>query len=227
MTEHKTTAEKTQAERARIHAALGEETRLAIVDALAYSDRRPGELAATLRIATNLLAHHLHVLEEAGLLRRTTSRGDARRKYLSLQTVALHGLLAPPRLRAQRVLFVCTHNSARSQLASALWNKRTKIPSESAGVDPAAHVHPLAARTASRHGLDLRHSRPRSYEQIRTRPDLVISVCDRAREALPPFAAQHLHWSVPDPVDPGRLQDFEEAFRQISHRIEALLPSLH
>ncbi|MGZ6496271.1 MAG: arsenate reductase/protein-tyrosine-phosphatase family protein [Actinomycetota bacterium] len=222
MAEHKRTPKLTQAARARIHASLGDPTRVAIADALVDSDLRPGELARDLGIGTNLLAHHLDVLEDAGLLVRTASHADARRKYLRIRVDVLRDLLPIPAIPARRLLFVCTHNSARSQMASALWNRRSTIPSESAGVDPAPKVNPLAIQAAARHGVDLRSARPRSYEEVRHRPDLIISVCDRAREALPPFDAQHLHWSVPDPVESGRPADFEKAFRQIVERIEDL-----
>src|SRR5687767_1969226 len=104
-------------ERARIHAALGEPARLAIVDALCLGDASPGEIAQDLGMPTNLVAHHVKVLADAGLLERTRSEADRRRTYLRLRPGTL-ALLAPPRLPyTSRVVFVCTHNSARSQLA--------------------------------------------------------------------------------------------------------------
>ena len=72
-------------ERARIHAALGDPARLAIVDALSLGDASPGEIAHDLNMATNLVAHHVKVLAEAGLLERTRSEADRRRTYLRLR----------------------------------------------------------------------------------------------------------------------------------------------
>jgi protein-tyrosine-phosphatase len=70
--------------------------------------------------------------------------------------------------------------------------------------------------------LDLSAARPRRYQDVQYRPDLVVSVCDRAREATLPFAAPQLHWSVPDPVADGRRRAFEEAFAEIAQRVTEL-----
>src|SRR6478609_5423637 len=70
--------------RAAVHAALGEPVRLAIVDRLAPGDASPGELAEAVGSGSNLLAHHLNVLEEAGVIRRVRSEGDLRRSYVQL-----------------------------------------------------------------------------------------------------------------------------------------------
>ena len=104
--------------RAAAHAALGDPGRLAIVDELEVSDRSPKELGQRLGLTSNLLAHHLDVLERAGLITRFTSAGDARRKYVRLTRNGLGALsVGEPRLLpATDVLFVCSHNSARSQL---------------------------------------------------------------------------------------------------------------
>src|SRR5215204_5838968 len=118
--------------RASRHAALGDPTRLVIVDELASSDRAPVELQRLAGIPSNLLAHHLDVLEEVGLITRHRSGGDGRRRYVHLHREALDGL-APGRRRAERALFVCTRNSARSQLAAALWTQLSAQPADSAG----------------------------------------------------------------------------------------------
>ena len=72
-------------ERARRYAALGEQVRLAIIDQLTLGDASPGELGAVVELPTNLLAHHLRVLQEAGLIRRVRSEGDRRRSYVQLR----------------------------------------------------------------------------------------------------------------------------------------------
>ena len=210
-------------ERAALHRALGDETRLRIVDALQLSDRSPKQLGRLTGVPTNLLAFHLGVLERAGLIARTASQGDGRRRYVTLVQDRL-ALLTEPRplaTAADHVLFVCTANSARSQLAAHLWHARTGRPALSAGTTPAERVHPGAVAVAARRGLDLGHVQPVSYHQIEVRPDLVVSVCDRAHEATLPFDAPVLHWSVPDPV-PGEDTDFEAAFDAIAARIDRL-----
>jgi len=206
-----------------MHAALADPHRLAIVDALALSDRTPRELADLVDAPTNLLAHHLGVLADAGLIERRVSGGDRRRRYVVLRPEALEGLL-PGDVRVHRgiVLFVCTHNSARSQVAAALWRARTGGPAESAGADPASRVHPLAVRAAHRLGLELSGATPRGYEAVAVSPALVVSVCDRAREGGIPFEAPVLHWSVTDPVADGRRAAFTAAFAEIERRVERL-----
>ena len=207
--------------RAAVHRALGEPHRLAIVDALGLSDRSPSELAALTGIGSNLVAFHLGVLEAAGVVERTPSEGDARRRYVRLHRDVLSALAPRMRLEATEVLFVCSRNSARSQLAAALWERRTGRTAGSAGTEPADAVHPLAVAVAAAHGIDLGACRPRGYDEVDGVPDLVVAVCDRAREASPPFAAPVLHWSVPDPAG-GVLADFEVAFRALEERVDRL-----
>ena len=170
--------------RAARHAALGDTTRLAIVDELTWSDRSPVELQQLTGIASNLLAHHLDVLDAVGLITRTHSSGDGRRRYVHLHRDALGALAAGRRVEAQPVLFVCTHNSARSQLAAALWTALTDQPADSAGTHPAERVHPGAVAAARRAGLDLSDAHPKQLGQLRRRPSLVVTVCDRAHEEL-------------------------------------------
>lgn len=210
--------------RARIHAALGDPARLAIVDALCLGDSSPGEIARELGLATNLVAHHVKVLATAGLVERTRSEADRRRTYLRLSPGALTSL-RPPRLpEAARVVFVCTHNSARSQLAAALWAQRTHRPAASAGTHPAPRVHPRAVRVARRHGLVLNPAGTAHVADVVTDEDLVIAVCDNAHEDL--TGAGRLHWSVPDPVRAGTDAAFEAAYTDLAGRIDRLAPTL-
>ena len=172
--------------RAQRHAALGDPTRLAIVDELASSDRAPLELQRLTQVPSNLLAHHLDVLEQVGLITRSRSSGDGRRRYAHLHRDALDGLLPGRRRSPQRALFVCSHNSARSQLAAALWTQLTDQSAESAGTHPAQRVHRGAVAAARRAGLDLSEARPKLLEDVADRPALVVTVCDRAHEELDP-----------------------------------------
>jgi protein-tyrosine-phosphatase/DNA-binding transcriptional ArsR family regulator len=207
----------------RLH-ALADPVRLAVVDALGSSDVSPGVLAAELAVPGNLLAHHLGVLEAADIVRRVRSEADRRRHYVQLVPGSLDDLLpnGPARRVAPRVVFVCTHNSARSQLAAAVWRTRSEVPVASGGTHPAARVNPRATAVARRHGLRLRRARPVHVETILEPQDLVVSVCDAAHEELEGTGRQHLHWSVPDPVRAGTNEAFEQAYGLVASRVVRL-----
>jgi protein-tyrosine-phosphatase len=207
-----------------VHAALGEPARLAIVDMLALGDASPGEIARRLELPTNLAAHHLGVLQQAGVIARSRSEGDARRTYVRLRPEVVSQLGQGALVSVVRVVFVCTQNSARSQLAAALWKRRSGVPATSAGTEPARAVHPRALATAKRHGLALHHPRTAHVRDVVRPDDLVIAVCDNAHEHLPSDAAR-LHWSVPDPATPDTDDAFESAFADISDRIDRLAPA--
>jgi ArsR family transcriptional regulator, arsenate/arsenite/antimonite-responsive transcriptional repressor / arsenate reductase (thioredoxin) len=207
--------------RAALHAALGEPVRLAIVEDLSASDRAPTDLATRHGLPGNLLAHHLDVLERVGLIERHISAGDRRRRYIRLRHAALRDLVAVRRPRSGSALFICTHNSARSQLAAALWRERTGGPADSAGTHPASQVHPGAVAAAKRAGIDITGTRPRPLEPADTRADVIVTVCDRAHEELDP-APQWLHWSIPDPVEVGRARAFDAALAELDQRISAI-----
>jgi ArsR family transcriptional regulator, arsenate/arsenite/antimonite-responsive transcriptional repressor / arsenate reductase (thioredoxin) len=207
-----------------VHAALADPARLQIADTLSVGDSSPSELAAMLPMGSNLLAHHLHVLEQAGLITRRRSDGDRRRTYLQLVPDALDSLNRTAARSARRVLFVCTANSARSHLAAALWRRASNLPAASAGTHPAARIEAGALAAASRHHLPMRRLRPRHISDVQRDGDLVITVCDMAREELGRQAA--VHWSVPDPVPAGDPASFDAALAELSHRVERLAPRL-
>ena len=115
-------------QRAAVHAALGEAARLRIVDLLLLGDSSPSEIGERLDMPSNLLAHHLKVLQAAGVVTRHRSECDQRRTYLRLATAAL-GSTGPVPASPGRLVFVCTANSARSHLAAALWRQASRIPS--------------------------------------------------------------------------------------------------
>jgi protein-tyrosine-phosphatase len=209
-------------ERADIHAALGDRNRLAMADALMLGDRTFQELAEAAGLPGNLAAHHLAVLEGAGLIERRISEGDRRRRYISLRRARLDESVTPPALGPRFVVFVCTHNSARSQFAAALWRQRTGSDSDSAGTEPAATVHPRAVTVAAEHGIDLTRARPKAYAALARAPELVVSVCDRARESGLPIDCPSLHWSIPDPVSDGSIGAFRSAFAAITARVDRL-----
>ncbi len=212
------------AARAVMHAALADPARLQIIDTLGAGDISPSELATMLAMGSNLLAHHLRVLEQAGLITRRRSDGDRRRTYLQLIPGTLETLTRPAARTAGRVLFVCTANSARSHLAAALWRRASTLPAASAGTHPATCIEPGAIAAARRHHLPLRRLRPRHISDVRHDDDLVITVCDMAHEELGAQAA--VHWSVPDPVPAGDPASFDAALAELSHRVDHLAPYL-
>jgi protein-tyrosine-phosphatase len=130
------------------------------------------------------------------------------------------------RLTADGVLFVCTANSARSQLAAALWNAHHHVPASSAGTAPAGAVHPEAVKAGARAGLNLGEAVPRSLDELPGLPDLIVTVCDRAHEELAhrPPNRLILHWSIPDPAEDCRPAAFDLTVRCLSDRIGALVP---
>lgn len=135
-----------------------------------------------------------------------------------------------------RVLFLCTQNSARSQMAEALLARKSggRFMVASAGTDPAGGVHPLALGAIKRAGIEWDHARPRAIAEVidgRTW-DVVITLCDRARETCPtlPEGTVTAHWSVPDPAAHPNEHDadvFWEVFAMISRRIDLLCALPH
>ena len=221
-------AERSVGERARLHAALADPARVRMVDHLVLSDATPGELRELVGMPSNLVAHHLRVLEEAGLVARRRSQGDRRRSYVQLRAEILDDLLpAPPPTRGisgGRVLFVCTANSARSQLAAARWRDASDVPAGSAGTRPAERVAAGAVAVARRRRLPLRQVRPRRLDTVITGHELVVTVCDEAHEELQRTGPvrPELHWSVPDPVREGSDEAFEHAYDELADRVTRL-----
>lgn len=219
--------------RATTFAALADPTRLRIADLLGDGDASPAELRAATGLASNLLAHHLAVLEEAGVVSRHRSHGDRRRTYLHLDPDSLVGLLpapARPTEDVERVVFVCTANSARSQLANALWQQTSGLPSTSAGTHPASAIAPGALGVARRRGLRLVQTQPRSLDGLLRSGDLVVTVCDSAHEELTATAldaaSSSTHWSVPDPVADGTATAFDLAYDDLADRVSRLATRL-
>ena len=188
--------------RAAVHAALGEPVRLAIVEDLAASDRPLGAGRPASAWRGNLLAHHLDVLERVGLIDRHVSAGDRRRRYVRLRHDAAGPRRRIGRRRGGRALFICTQNSARSQLAAALWRDRTGERAGSAGTHPADRVHPGAVAAASGPGsTSAAHGRGRSTPADVGPTSWSPCATGPTRSSTPP--ADWLHWSIPDPVEMG------------------------
>ena len=132
----------------------------------------------------------------------------------------------PPK---QRVLFLCTHNSARSQMAEGLLRHLAGARFEacSAGIE-ATHVRPLAIRAMQEIGIDISSHESKPLQRYLGQPfEYVITVCDEANEACPVFAGarERLHWSLPDPStatgpDEARLAVYREVRDALRARIE-------
>jgi ArsR family transcriptional regulator, arsenate/arsenite/antimonite-responsive transcriptional repressor / arsenate reductase (thioredoxin) len=200
---------------------LADETRLGIVRRLARTDLRVGELVAAIGVPQNTVSYHLKQLRALGLLRAHPSTADVRDVYYQLEWARLQALYhavgqtlhpglvteaAPAgRDRPLRVLFLCTHNSARSQLAEALLRDLggAQVQVWSAGRTPAAAVHPDVLALLAGWGVDTRGLVPMALKRFRARRfDYVITVCDRTRERCPTFPGEpvRIHWSCPDPA---------------------------
>jgi ArsR family transcriptional regulator, arsenate/arsenite/antimonite-responsive transcriptional repressor / arsenate reductase (thioredoxin) len=122
-------------------------------------------------------------------------------------------------------VFVCTQNSARSQLAAAIWNRRRSVPAASAGTHPAPEMHPEALAVARRRNLPIEPRTPRHLDDVLTPDDFIIAVCDIAHEELP-ANLQRIHWSIPDPARSSLPDAFDRAFDELTHRIDYLAPRL-
>lgn len=219
---------------------------------LMVSDLSSSELQQRLGVSSNLLAHHLSALERRGLVSRRRSEGDQRRSYARLEPEAW-GMLSVPEVSIrlirpapgkagaevpERIVFVCTGNSARSPFAAALWNNgagRARTPglkASSAGTHPAPAPSERAVRTAESHGVDLSSHVPRQVEDL-SAGDLVIAVCDRAHEELTDSSrqrgrgtwAQH-HWSVPNPGSVDTEAAYDSSFAELAHRLSNLTRAL-
>ncbi|RPJ27537.1 MAG: ArsR family transcriptional regulator [Chloroflexi bacterium] len=233
---------------------LAHDIRWRILLALSRSDQRVEELVRQIKQPYNLVSYHLKRLRLQKLVTERRSSADARDIYYSLnldqfrqmylQTgQALHPALgepidqphtetetsAAPRVR---VLFLCTHNSARSQMAEGLLRElsRNKVEVFSAGSEPTS-VHPLAIEVMSGRGIDLRTHRSKHLKEFLGQNfDYVITVCDRVREVCPVFPGEpeQIHWSFPDPAAiEGNLQTqergFEDIARELAVRVQYLL----
>jgi arsenate reductase len=133
----------------------------------------------------------------------------------------------------RRILFLCTGNSARSQIAEALVATKAsdRFDAASAGSKPAAQVNPLAIEALRQVGIDWSGREPKGLGAVETQPwDIVITVCDRAKEACPIFPGRPAtaHWGMDDPAEvegtsEERLRAFILTRQLLARRIDLLL----
>ena len=207
---------RSQDDRAQMFAALGDRLRLDIVDELALSDRTPGELIQKFEITSALLAHHLDVLENAQIVERIESSADRRKRFVRLAERNLPLLVSSK--YPGNIQFICRHNSARSQLAAAIWKKFVGTAASSSGTEPAKTVHPLTIQIAKRHNLDLGQAIPRKYRPTSAHGRLEITVCDQSHDDLS-MPLSRSHWSLPDPTNVGTIAAFEQTYQELFKRI--------
>ena len=234
----------------------GHPLRWRLLSELARSDRRVGELCALAGQRQSLVSYHLRQLRDGGLVSARRSLADGRDTYYVLELVrcgellvsagaSLHPGLAPAAgsLRgpsggatSARVLFLCTGNSARSQMAEALAEQLSAgaVRAVSAGSHPKP-LHPNAVRVMRERGVDLAACRSKHLSEFVGQPfDYVISLCDRVREVCPEFPGtpKAIHWSIRDPArEPGTddetLPAFERTAAELATRIGFLLEAIN
>jgi len=198
--------------------AAGHPLRWRLLAELSASDRPVQELTALVDQPQNLVSYHLGLLRKANLVSRRRSSADGRASYYSLDLMrcrellaaaggALHPGLLPGVLRkpSGSVLFLCTGNSSRSQMAEALLRHRTggAVRVRSAGSRPKP-VHPSAVAVMAERGIDIAGARSKHLDEFTGHAfDFVITLCDRVREVCPEFPGhpRTVHWSIPDPDD--------------------------
>jgi protein-tyrosine-phosphatase/DNA-binding transcriptional ArsR family regulator len=231
----------------------GHPLRWRLLSELARSDLRVGELCARADQRQSLISYHLRRLRDGGLVSARRSLSDGRDTYYVLELERCGELLAGagaslhPGLAGSvrpsggggsaraRVLFLCTGNSARSQMAEALAENLSvgAVRALSAGSHPKP-LHPNTVRVMRRRGIDLAGRRSKHLGEFSDRRfDYVISLCDRVREVCPEFPGtpDAIHWSVRDPArEPGtdaeKLAAFERTAAEIETRIGFLLQAI-
>ena len=223
---------------------------------LARSDRRVNELTDQLSKPQNLVSYHLRELRQGGLVSARRSSADGRDVYyradLGRCAQLLHAVgvdLQPgvplampptgPQMRSvgrrPRVLFLCTGNSTRSQMAEALLEHLSggTVRARSAGSHPKV-VHPNAVRALGERGIDISGRSAKHLRRFsRSRFDHVVTLCDRLREVCPefPFHPALSHWSIPDPTlegddDETSYPAFQRTARELESRIGFFVPQL-
>ena len=236
---------------------LSEPLRWQLLSELGRSDRRVGELVDLVAKPQNLVAYHLSELRRAGVVSARRSSADGRDIYYRADLIRCRDLLGHagaslhPGVRLQpasdgdqairtargrpRLLFLCTGNSARSQIAEALSEHRSGglVEARSAGSHPKP-LHPNAVRIMAEHGIDIGARPTKSLRRFaRTRFDRVITLCDKVREICPEFPGSPTaaHWSIADPAAAGSSDEesysaFRDVFDEIDGRVVLLLSDL-
>ncbi len=238
----------------RVLQLLGDPQRWRLLTELSASDRRVGELCDLLDQPQNLVSYHLGLLRRAGVVSSRRSSADGRDTYYRVHLRRCRELLAEAgnaldpsmrltslspartrRARRPRVLFLCTGNSARSQMAAALLEHRSQhaVEARSAGSHPKA-LHPDAVRVMAERGIDISGCSTKHLSRFaRSHFDQVITLCDKVREICPdtPDWGATAHWSIADPAavdddDDARHAAFLATADDLEARLDSLIPRL-
>ena len=231
---------------------LAHDIRWRILVLLARSDYCVQDITRLVAEPQNLVSYHLRRLRGQGIVNERRSTADSRDIYYSLDLGALQTLyfataeaLHPalnvsevtypreiPADKRVRVLFLCTENSARSQMAEALLRHLSKgtVEAYSAGSHPST-VHPDAVRAMAAIGIDISQQSAKHFDEFRGQIfDRVVTVCDRVLEVCPTFPGdpERIHWSFADParvegLGEERYRAFEQTALQLTSRIRFLL----
>lgn len=226
---------------------IADETRWRILRALRPSDRQVGELVALTGLPQNLVSYHLGVLRQAGIVQLHRSDADGRATYYGISLGELGGIyrqigadlaipapFAPSELPARTVVFLCRANSARSQMAEGWLRALTggRVTVRSGGTRP-TQLHPLANQVMAEVGVDIGHQQAKLIDTLTDlAPDMVVTVCDIAREECPlwPDVGARMHWSIPDPVAVAGAEERLTAFRAVRdslrERVDGLIALL-
>ena len=233
---------------------VGDPLRWSLLEHLRASDRRVGDLVELTGRPQNVVSYHLGELRSAGLVSGRRSSADGRDTYYRVHLDRFGTLLGeaasaldphlrltsaePGRVTARRrprVLFLCTGNSARSQIAEALTTHRSEgtVDARSAGSHPKP-LHPNAVRVLAERGIDIAGATSTHVDAVRRlRFDRVVTLCDKVKEVCPelPGAPRTGHWSIGDPAttaasDTGTYPAFVTTAADIDLRVGLLLAEL-
>jgi len=225
---------------------LADGHRWRLLQELGQSDRRVGELVDLLEAPQSLVSYHLGQLRAAGLVTSRRSTADGRDTYYTVDlarcgdALCSAGAALQPGLRLAiadppvpavpataarrvRVLFLCTGNSARSQMAEAFLRARggDAVDVRSAGSHPKP-FHPDAVRVMAERGIDIAGHQAKHLRRFaRMRFDHVVTLCDRVREVCPEFPGHPhaVHWSIADPSVDGDYPAFVRTADDIETRV--------
>lgn len=233
---------------------LAHNVRWNILALLSYSDYCVQDIARQLAQPQNLVSYHLKQLRNHHIVTERRSTADSRDIYYSLDFTTLQMLYATaadtlhpalckldtaveeaiahlpaPKIR---VLFLCSENSARSQMAEALMRHLShgKVDAVSAGSHPSS-IHPYAVRVMAATGIDISGYRSKHFDEFSGQSfDYIITLCDRVLEVCPTFPVdpERIHWSFPNPAavegtEAERYRAFEQTSLQLTQRIRLLL----
>lgn len=239
-----------------IFKALADPNRLRVLDTLMEGESCNCELTEWLGLTPSLLSHHLRVLREAGLVTTRRDAVDSRWIYYAVDREAVARwrgwfteLFNPDRIKnhintcgpegqllssqnggvPNHVLFLCTGNSCRSQIAEAIVNTRLvgRWQAASAGITPQPIIHPMTVAALSEIGINWQSNTTKPTDYFKDQHfDLVITLCNESRRELPGWIGSSVHLEFNDPVRvTGSEDEVMRAFREVRDAIAEQIPA--